>query len=91
MRINPINFYRRRLNFCPPHFKTTIISAPSGNDTKVDSWIYDNCVGRYSITKPYSSGESIRSKIKIGFEEPSDLTLFALSGLMNQSTQKDLF
>lgn len=89
MRINPINFFTRKLNFCPPHFATTIITSPGGNDVQVDSWIYDNCVGRYSITKPYSAGESIRHKIKIGFEEPSDLTLFALSGLMNQSTQKD--
>jgi phosphoketolase len=45
-------------------------------------WIYENCHGRYSITKDviYQSDNS-RSVTVLGFEEPGDLTLFALSGV----------
>jgi hypothetical protein len=45
-------------------------------------WIYEHCRGRYSITKDvkFSGNQSIAITV-IGFEEPGDLTLFALSGI----------
>jgi len=44
-------------------------------------WIYENCHGRFSITKDVKyEGDQSRSCTVLGFEEPGDLTLFALSG-----------
>ena len=51
-------------------------------------WIYEHCNGRYSITKDviFDNGNS-KNVTVLGFEEPGDLTLFALSG-MAQNIQK---
>ena len=82
MRINPKNFYPRRLEKLPPHFVT--IETDSRNDGEIDilaRWIYQHCFGRFSIIKEVNyHRENISSVTIVGFEEPSDLTLFALSG-----------
>ena len=66
MKINPNNFFKRELDILPPHFV---------------KWIYQNCFGRYSITKDVVyEGDTSRSITVLGFENPGDLTLFALSG-----------
>jgi len=45
-------------------------------------WIYENCYGRYSITKDVVfHGDQSKSVTVLGFENPGDLTLFALSGV----------
>jgi hypothetical protein len=84
MRINPKNFYNRRLNFLPPHFTTTQKYLSDYEETKLNSWIYENCYGRYCIIKDVTwHKDAWRHTSTIGFEEPSDLTLLALSGNLN--------
>ena len=82
MRINLRNFHPRRLTTLPPHFVT--IKSDSRNDGEVDilaRWIYQNCYGRFAIIKEINyHRENVALVIVVGFEEPSDLTLFALSG-----------
>ena len=81
MRINPKNFYQRELDTLPPHFVNTITRAHDGDVQKMRAWIYENCSGRYSITKDIKyEGDQSRSCTVLGFENPGDLTLFALSG-----------
>ena len=86
MRINPTNFFTRQLNFLPPHFVNTIVNANDFEIQKIIKWIYGNCTGRYSITKDviYHRNES-KAVTVVGFENPGDLTLFALSGLAQNS------
>jgi len=84
MRINTNNFYERKQEFCHPHFTSTLIKLKNDNEIeKINSWIYEHCHGRYAIVDDVAiNGPHPTSVVKIGFEEPSDLTLFALSGLM---------
>ena len=82
MRINPINFFKRELDILPPHFVNTVVKAHEYDLEQIRKWIYENCRGRYSITKDVviRDGQT-RSVTVLGFEEPGDLTLLALSGV----------
>ena len=83
MRINPNNFFQRELNVLPPHFENTVVRAHEADVELMRKWIYENCSGRYSITKDviFKDGNS-RNVTVLGFEDPGDLTLFALSGVL---------
>ena len=88
VRINPNNFYKRELDILPPHFVNTVVKAHEADVEKMRKWIYENCHGRYSITKDIKyEGDTSRSCTVIGFENPGDLTLFALSGVVAQINQ----
>ena len=65
MKINPQNFYQRKINFLPKHFVNTVVKANEYEMVKIEEWIYNYCTGRYCIV----------------FENAGDLTLFGLSGL----------
>ena len=87
MRINPKNFFNRKLDQLPLHFKNTVIRCNDFDVNRIEKWIYSNCTGRYSITKDIKTeGDSTRVCYVLGFEEPSDLMLFGLSGIA-QNTQ----
>ena len=82
MKINPVNFFKRELDILPPHFVNTVVKAHEADVEKMRRWIYEHCSGRYSITKDVVyDGEDSKSVTVLGFEEPGDLTLFALSGI----------
>ena len=83
MRINPNNFFQRELNVLPPHFVNTVVRAHEADVELMRKWIYENCSGRYSITKDviFKDGNS-RNVTVLGFEDPGDFTLFALSGVL---------
>ena len=82
MRINPNNFFKRELDILPPHFVNTVVKAHDVDVEKMRKWIYENCHGRYSITKDVAyKGDASKSVTVLGFEQPGDLTLFALSGV----------
>jgi|TARA_B110000285_G_C14749254_1_gene434416 hypothetical protein len=88
MKINPNNFFKRELDILPPHFVNTVVKAHDFDVDKMRTWIYENCSGRYSITKDVVfHGDQSSSVTVLGFEQPGDLTLFALSGTA-QNTQK---
>ena len=82
MRINPKNFFQRELDFLPPHFVNTVVKTHERGIQDIKTWIYENCHGRYSITKDVVFyGDTSKSVTVLGFENPGDLTLFALSGV----------
>ena len=60
----------------------TVVRAHEAEVELMRKWIYENCSGRYSITKDviFKDGNS-RNVTVLGFEDPGDLTLFALSGI----------
>ena len=86
MRINPINFYKRELDYLPPHFVNVVVEYEHEiHIEKMRKWIYENCSGRYSITKDVIFyKDKAKSVNLVGFEEPGDLTLFVLSGKAQQ-------
>ena len=82
MRINTNNFFSRCSNKVLPHYKTINFERlPEHKTQKLSSWIYNNCVGRYAIIDDidYAEQREVKHITKIGFENPSDLTLFILS------------
>ena len=85
MKINPINFFKRELDYLPPHFVNTVVKVTEYDLEKIRKWIYEYCSGRYSITRDviYVDNSSARSVFVLGFENPGDLTLFDLSGMAN--------
>ena len=86
MKINPNNFFKRELDILPPHFVNTVVKAHEADVEKMRRWIYEHCSGRYSITKDVVyDGENSKSVTVLGFEEPGDLTLFALSGIVQEN------
>ena len=90
MKINPKNFFNRRLNNIPPHFITTSTRLTDYEEIGINQWIHENCSGRYCLVKNVKwKDDAWRTVYTIGFEEPSDLTLFALSGKLN--TEKSNF
>ena len=66
----------------------TVVRAHEAEVELMRKWIHENCSGRYSITKDviFKDGNS-RNVTVLGFEDPGDLTLFALSGIA-QNLQK---
>jgi hypothetical protein len=84
MKINPRNFFKRRIDILPPHFTVTKRFLSDYEATKVDRWIHENCNGRYCLVKTVTwTKDAWKPETAIGFEEPSDLTLLALSGKLN--------
>jgi len=83
MRINPRNFYKRKLEHIPPHFtKTTLKLIHEPQKDILSRWIYANCNGRFGIVDvPIWKEDQVKTFTNIGFEEPSDLTIFALAGM----------
>ena len=88
LKINPKNFYQRELYTLPPHFVNTVVKAHEAEIEKIRTWIYEHCSGRYSITNDVITYNDKTKPVTVfGFENPGDLTLFALSG-MAQNHQK---
>jgi hypothetical protein len=84
MRINPKNFYQRKLDKIPPYFVTLKMDWKNEGQLEfLSRWIYQNCFGRFAfsdISDYENSKDEVKHRTLVGFEEPSDLTLFALSG-----------
>jgi hypothetical protein len=81
MKVNPLNVHQvRRASFCPPYFETAELSKRSNLSRLIDEWIYSNLAGRYYIGETVISeeGSSLRHTTVIGFETPSELSLFML-------------
>jgi hypothetical protein len=85
MKINPLNFFDRRIKELAPHFTKTAIVISEYQEDQINRWIHENCAGRYCLVKTVNwDHDRMRAKVTIGFEQPSDMTLFALGGQINQ-------
>lgn len=83
MKINPRNFHKRKLEYIPVHFtKMNIKIIHQPQKDILSRWIYAQCNGRFAMTDTTSwEDDQIKTFTTIGFEEPSDLTMFALAGM----------
>ncbi len=81
-KINPLNVLEaRRVDFCPPYFETIVINPTYNLSKALEEWIYENCSSRYYVGNTVELGEStsFKQKIKIGFENPSELSYFMIA------------
>lgn len=84
-KINPLNVIEaRRVEFCPPYFETVVINPSYNLNVAIDEWIYNHLSGRYfmgpSIEEATGTSSSgFKQKLKIGFENPSELSYFMLA------------
>jgi hypothetical protein len=80
-KINPLNVLGlRELEFPPAHFHYLILDLRSHQAKKVREWIYDNLKHRFYIKETIVLDDNqLAHKIKIGFEDPKESSLFLLS------------
>ena len=71
------------MDYIPPYFaKINIEAMHDPQRNLLARWIYANCNGRFGITNDVSwEQDQLRHYTTVGFEEPSDMTLFALAGM----------
>jgi hypothetical protein len=80
---NPLNFYEaRQVSVLPPHFQSINLHITLYNleDTFI-KWIKNNLKGRFYCARAItlSSENQFQQTIKIGFEEPKELSYFTLA------------
>jgi len=74
-------FDLRQFEVPPPYIDYIHTDFMYNLDEAIKNWIRDNCKGRYYIGKVtgMSSEKKINSVIKIGFEDPKELSYFMLA------------
>ena len=82
-KINPLNFYDiRQLKVPPPHFEYITIEMRKYNlEQTIVKWIEKNLKGRFYVGAMYELDKNNKQVkvIKIGFEDPKELSIFTLS------------
>ena len=80
---NPLNFYNaRQLSVLPPHFQSIDINIQLYNlEDTICRWILTSLKGRFYCARSISlsSDNQLRQTIKVGFEEPKELSYFTLA------------
>ena len=82
MKPNPLNFFGiRRLEYPGPHLEYMELSQGYNLDKALCTWIENHCKSRYYIGRciGIDSTNSIQAKVRIGFENPKELSYFALA------------
>ena len=71
----------RKLNFPPPYFECVNIKLNYNMIDTIEKWIEKNCKKRYYIGKniDLTKDRKIDNVIKIGFEDPKELSYFILA------------
>ena len=81
-KLNPLNFFEiRQLEVPAPHFEYLVIPMRYNLQSSIEKWIADNLKGRFYVGKcvDINSEDKIDTMIKIGFEEPKELSYFTLA------------
>lgn len=80
---NPLNFYgARQVTVLPPHFESIDIDMRIYNmERTIVKWIEQNLKGRFYINHAVSlsSDNQYQNGIRIGFEDPKELSYFTLA------------
>lgn len=86
MKINPKNFFNRRIDEFQDNWVSTITKQQGEyKEQQIANWIFNNCNGRFCMKKDVHYDRSgVKTITRIAFEIPSDLTLFYLSGLAQE-------
>jgi len=79
---NPLNFFDcRKSKVPPPYFEYISIPLSYNLEESISKWIYDHQKGRYYVGKSVGITEenSVSTILKIGFEDPKELSYFTLA------------
>lgn len=80
---NPLNFYGiRRVRIPPPHFECINVEMRIYNlEGTIIKWIEQNLKGRFYVDNAMhlDSSKQFQNCIKIGFEDPKELSYFTLA------------
>lgn len=79
--LNPLNVLGfRTLNRIPKHFQSAYVDV-SCDELTLKRWIFANLNGRFSVVSELNISDAnfMTEAIKIGFEEPKELTMFMLT------------
>jgi len=79
---NPLNYFGiRRLDYPGPHLNYIEMSPNYNLEKALVNWITSHCKSRYYVGKTVNINDSnsIQNKLKIGFEDPKELSYFALA------------
>jgi hypothetical protein len=80
---NALNLYDfRQSKVCPPYFESVVLPFKYNMEDAIRRWILDHTKGRFHVGKSVSiigESNSIESVIKIGFENPKDMSYFMLA------------
>ena len=80
--INPLNFFNiRRLEIPPIHFEYISIPIRYNLEHSISKWIEDNLKHRFYLihTIELNDSNEMISVLKIGFEDPKELSYFTLA------------
>lgn len=79
---NPLNLFSlRRLPVPPPHFEYITVTLTYNIEEGINNWVKDHLKGRYYLGKSVGLNEQsqVGSVIKIGFEDPKEMSYFVLA------------
>ena len=82
---NSLNFFNlRKLKVPPSHFEFIVLPMTYNLEDALSKWIRDHLKGRYYLGKTLSirnqeNNNSITTCIKVGFENPKELSYFTLA------------
>ena len=79
---NPLNFFGfRQSKVPPPYFEYIVLPQRYNLEDSMKRWINENLKGRYYIGKTVSidSTNTVITALKVGFEEPKELSYFTLA------------
>ena len=82
LKPNPLNYFGlRQLTYPGPHLEYIDIHPNYNLERSIVKWIMSNCKSRFYVGKGVTidSSNSIEHKLKIGFEDPKELSYFALA------------
>ena len=82
LRPNPLNLFDiRSLKFPPGHFEYINLPMKYNIEDTLSKWITKNLKGRYYIgkTSHIDNENKVTLGIKVGFEEPKELSFFTLA------------
>jgi len=81
VKINPLNILDcREVHTPPPYFSYHFIELRFNVTDVLRSWIFENLKGRFYIGETLGlEHNQFKVKLKIGFEEPRELSFFLLA------------
>lgn len=79
---NPLNFFEiRQLKVPPGHFEYILLPQRYNLQDSITKWINEHLRGRFYVGKAVDldGNNSISSMLKVGFEEPKEMSYFTLA------------
>lgn len=79
---NPLNFFEiRQLKVPPGHFELIMLPMRYNIEEALVRWIEENLKGRFYVGKSLNidSNNQVATCLKIGFEDPKELSYFTLA------------